>query len=214
MRGHALVAAGDGPLMVNSQKVRRCEASDGAGIPGTNARGRLIQWAWCSSRVGTRSASVGGVARPSSTYLPRQPAESVLYQVVRDHVETFLGEAARQRTGHGLPAFVEREFRDYLRCGWLAGGFARFRCEGCGLDQLVRRAFEFDVLACPRCGGRLRLLALVEQAAVIERILRHLDLPTAVPQARPARAPPLAGAALATQAADPSAAELNGDLDC
>ena len=44
-----------------------------------------------------------------------------------------------------------------------------------------------DVLACPRCGGRL--LALLEAGAVTMRILRHLGLPTDVPAARPARAP-------------------------
>jgi len=55
---------------------------------------------------------------------------------------------------------------------------------------LMRRTFGFDVLACPRCGGRLRLIALIEDAAVIGRILQHLGLPDAVPPARPARAPP------------------------
>jgi hypothetical protein len=49
----------------------------------------------------------------------------------------------------------------------------------------------FDVLACARCGGRLRLIALIEEAAVIERILRHLGVPTEIPAPRPARAPPL-----------------------
>jgi uncharacterized protein YbaR (Trm112 family) len=54
----------------------------------------------------------------------------------------------------------------------------------------MRRTFGLDVLACPRCGGRLRLVALIEQAAVVQRILRHLGLPTEVPEPRPARAPP------------------------
>jgi hypothetical protein len=49
-----------------------------------------------------------------------------------------------------------------------------------------------DVLACPRCGGRLRLIALIEQAAVIDRILRHLGVATEIPAPRPARAPPRA----------------------
>jgi hypothetical protein len=49
----------------------------------------------------------------------------------------------------------------------------------------------FDVLACPRCGGRLRLIALIEEAAVIGRILQHLGVPTEIPAPRPARAPPL-----------------------
>ena len=57
--------------------------------------------------------------------------------------------------------------------------------------DLMRRTFGFDVLACPCCGGRLRLIALIEQASVIERILRHLGLPAEIPEPRSARAPPL-----------------------
>jgi hypothetical protein len=59
-----------------------------------------------------------------------------------------------------------------------------------GWADLMRRAFEVDVLACPRCGGRLRLIALLEAGDVTARILRHLRLPSEVPAARPARAPP------------------------
>ena len=55
----------------------------------------------------------------------------------------------------------------------------------------MRRSFGIDTLACPRCGGRLRLIALIDEASVIERILRHLRLPTEVPTPRPGRAPPL-----------------------
>ncbi len=40
--------------------------------------------------------------------------------------------------------------------------------------DLMRRSLDLDVLACPRCGGRLRLIALIDDAAVIQRILRHL----------------------------------------
>ena len=46
-------------------------------------------------------------------------------------------------------------------------------------------------LACSRCGGRLRLIAVLDASDVAQRILRHLGLPTEVPAARPARAPPL-----------------------
>ena len=56
--------------------------------------------------------------------------------------------------------------------------------------ELMRRTFGLDVLACPRCGGRLRLVALIDQGSVVQRILRHLGLPTAVPEPGPARAPP------------------------
>jgi uncharacterized protein YbaR (Trm112 family) len=51
----------------------------------------------------------------------------------------------------------------------------------------LRRAAVFDVLACPDCGGRLRLVATVEQAGVIEKILAHLGLPLELPTPAPAR---------------------------
>ncbi len=54
--------------------------------------------------------------------------------------------------------------------------------------EFIRRT-GFDVLECPRCGGRLQLIAVIEDPAVIERNLRHLGLPTDIPEARPARPP-------------------------
>ena len=57
--------------------------------------------------------------------------------------------------------------------------------------QLMQWTFGFDVLQCPRCGGRLRLLAVIDQGAIARRILGHLGLPTEVPSPWPARAPPL-----------------------
>ena len=57
--------------------------------------------------------------------------------------------------------------------------------------ELMRRSLGLDVLACPRCGGRLTLIALIEDPAVIVRVLGHLGLPTDIPEAQPARAPPL-----------------------
>jgi hypothetical protein len=54
----------------------------------------------------------------------------------------------------------------------------------------MRRAFEADVLACPRCGGRMVVLATIEDPAVIHRILTHLGLATDGGEPLPARAPP------------------------
>jgi hypothetical protein len=42
--------------------------------------------------------------------------------------------------------------------------------------DLMRRAFETDVLACPRCGERMVVLATIVDPAVIHRILTHLGL--------------------------------------
>jgi hypothetical protein len=55
---------------------------------------------------------------------------------------------------------------------------ARRQAYGRTSASLMERTSGFDVLACPRCGGRLRLIALIEEAAALDRILRHLGLPT------------------------------------
>jgi hypothetical protein len=56
----------------------------------------------------------------------------------------------------------------------------------------------------PAVRGRLRLIALIEEAPVIRRTLRHLGLPTEVPEARPSRAPPMLFDPVAECAADDS----------
>ena len=56
--------------------------------------------------------------------------------------------------------------------------------------DLMRRTMGLDVVTCPRCGGRLRLIAVIDDPAVVKRILRHLGFPTEIPEARPARVPP------------------------
>jgi hypothetical protein len=103
----------------------------------------------------------------SVAYKRRRPDASVLYRIVHEHLETFRRQAEGLRDGEGLPTFVERAFRDFLRCGWLAGGFARFRCAACRLDRLV--AFSCKGRAvCPSCGGR----RMAERAAhLADRVL-------------------------------------------
>ena len=51
-----------------------------------------------------------------------------------------------------------------------------------GNKNTLHGTFGIDVLDCPRCGGRLRLLSLIEDACIVERILRHLGLPTDRPE--------------------------------
>ena len=60
---------------------------------------------------------------------------------------------------------------------------------------LMQRAFGLDVLLCPRCGGRLRLIATIADPAVVERILVHLSLG---PAPKPPGPAPPAGATVVT----------------
>ena len=57
-------------------------------------------------------------------------------------------------------------------------------------SELFRRVFREDLLVCPRCTGRMRVLAAITDPAVVDAILTHLDLPTEPPTVAAARAPP------------------------
>ena len=57
--------------------------------------------------------------------------------------------------------------------------------------DLMRRAFKIDVLACPRCGGRMQLIATIEDPSVHPEDSRAPRIahrgPKAAPAARPRR---------------------------
>ena len=61
--------------------------------------------------------------------------------------------------------------------------------------RLLKRVFEFDLEHCPQCGGEFRIIAAIEEPAVIVRILTHLGLPARAPPRSPARPLPLFQAA-------------------
>jgi hypothetical protein len=58
----------------------------------------------------------------------------------------------------------------------------------------MHRAFAIDVLACPHCGGRLRLIATIHDPAVIREILAHLGLSRSGQSPGPAPPDPIAAA--------------------
>lgn len=56
--------------------------------------------------------------------------------------------------------------------------------------ELLKRTFGFDVLHCPNCQGRMRLLAMVTESEEVRRYLRGIGEPTELPKQGPARGPP------------------------
>lgn len=89
----------------------------------------------------------------AATYKPRDPSRTVLYNVIVAHLEMFLISLHNDPDAKGLPAYVKREFYDYLQCGILAYGFLRLGCDTCPKETLLafsckRRGF------CPSCAGR------------------------------------------------------------
>jgi hypothetical protein len=55
--------------------------------------------------------------------------------------------------------------------------------------ELLRKVFALDVLECPRCQGRLELIAFIAEPTVARRILDHLGLASRAPPIARARAP-------------------------
>ena len=56
--------------------------------------------------------------------------------------------------------------------------------------ELLARTFALDVLACPRCQARMKLLAMVTDPASIARYLAAVGEATEVPRRSPSRGPP------------------------
>jgi len=53
--------------------------------------------------------------------------------------------------------------------------------------RLLKRVFDIDIECCPHCGGALKIIAAIEEPAVIARILTHLGLPARAPPRSPMR---------------------------
>ena len=88
-------------------------------------------------------------------YERRQPEQTLLHQVVREQLETFLARA--QCRDQAPPRFVAQELRAFLRCGH--DRLVAFSCK--------RRGF------CPSCGGR----RMADTAAqLVERVLPEVPI--------------------------------------
>lgn len=62
--------------------------------------------------------------------------------------------------------------------------------------QRLKRVFNIDVERCRACGGKARVIAAIEDKALIDKILTHLNTKTSCAQTAPlpqVRAPPEPG---------------------
>jgi|SRR6266404_5370540 len=109
--------------------------------------------------------------------------------------------------GHRVPRrdqYRTWEQRVRLLHDWLQGGYtqrdlaAKYSLSPAVVKRTLlafelRHTFAVDVLACPRCGGRMRVIATIDDPVVIRKIATHLGLPTEVPASRPPPGDLLAG---------------------
>ena len=71
----------------------------------------------------------------------------------------------------------------------LLGGLLYAASRRLDWPTLLRRSFGTDVLACPSCAGRLRVLGEVIEPATVRLVLESLGMPTEAPRAARARDP-------------------------
>lgn len=86
-------------------------------------------------------------------YSRRRVESSALYQVVRDHVETFYQAVEDGFASAPLPQFVRNEFERFLACGVLCRGAALLVCEDCPETKVIALSCKGRGF-CPSCLGR------------------------------------------------------------
>ena len=94
---------------------------------------------------------MAAAAETCPTYSRRRPELTTLYQVLQEHLSTFIAD--REAEGRPLPEYVLEEFEAFLKCGILAHGFLRLKCSNCSEEKIVafsckKRGF------CPSCCGK------------------------------------------------------------
>jgi len=108
-------------------------------------------------------------------YRRRRPERTVLYQVFQEHLESYLAQNRwEDPLGEGVPAYVEREFRDDLQCGILSYGFARALCADCGQDFFIAFSCKGRTV-CPSCNAR-------RMAQTAAHLVDHVIPPVAMRQ--------------------------------
>ena len=41
---------------------------------------------------------------------------------------------------------------------------------------MIRKVYEVDPMTCPKCGGRMKIVAFITEVSVVDRIIDHLKL--------------------------------------
>jgi hypothetical protein len=91
-----------------------------------------------------------------SVYRQGKPEETILYDVVRTHFESYIALRETDPDDEPVPAHVKKVFREYLKCGLPQWGVALIDCtsDTCGHSFAVPFSCARRGGPCPRCGAR------------------------------------------------------------
>jgi len=57
-----------------------------------------------------------------------------------------------------------------------------------GWAEMIRKLYEVDPMACPKCGGTMKVVAFITDYAAVDRIVDHLKLTFAAAKPPPSQA--------------------------
>jgi len=90
---------------------------------------------------------------------------------------------------HGVLARAAPERQDVVPAAD-SGSSRRKKPKNYCWAELMKRAFEFDVLVCPKCSGQMRVIATIMEREAIDAILEAVGYPADSPKPAPAELPP------------------------
>jgi len=134
------------------------------------------------ARGPTRDAGVGAAPRPAAA---RGPGGDEVPDIVSGAASVALVTPARSADVILLaPNVISVRHWDRLLGGLLYAVSPRV-----DWATLLRRSFDVDVMQCPKCQGRLRVVAVITERDAVRRMLSHLGQPTEAPPLARARDP-------------------------
>jgi ribosomal protein S27E len=98
------------------------------------------------------------IARVTS-HIPDKGQVTVRYYGL--YANAHRGKVRKAGQGPSPLRIVEEELHRLPAKGWAA---------------MIRKVYEVDPMTCPRCGGKMKVLAFITEHAVVDRIIGHLKL--------------------------------------
>jgi len=71
------------------------------------------------------------------------------------------GKVKKESLSPSAPRMAEEDLKRIPSKGWAA---------------MIRKVYEIDPMLCPKCGGRMKVVAFLTEYAVVDRIIDHLKL--------------------------------------
>jgi len=110
---------------------------------------------------GDKLIRVSNTGQPWRAGVPNKGEQMVRYYGYYSNVSR--GKRKREDQDDRIPSILEPE-----------GSSGEYRKNWA---RLIQKIYEIDPLMCPKCQGRMRIIAFIEDDEVIKKILKHLGLP-------------------------------------